>query len=136
MTSKEITKKWKAEHIDRVREITNKGKKVYLQKPHHKISYDISSMIRKALNKRKNGRYWEILVGYSLDDLINHLESKFTDGMSWDNYGTLWHIDHVIPINLWRFETTDDREFKQCWALCNLQPLWAIDNHRKWKKTC
>jgi hypothetical protein len=59
-----------------------------------------------------------------------HLEKQFTNGMTWENRNE-WHIDHIIPQSLWKYETYDDREFKQCWALCNLQPLWAEDNLSK-----
>ena len=33
------------------------------------------------------------MAGFTLGALIQHLESQFYDGMSWDNYGE-WHIDH------------------------------------------
>ena len=59
-----------------------------------------------------------------------HLESLFTDGMTWDNYGE-WHVDHKKPMALFNFETVDDQEFKECWKLDNLQPLWGPDNLSK-----
>ena len=36
----------------------------------------------------------------------------------------------------WEFKSPEDDEFKQCWALCNLQPMWATDNIRKNNKHC
>lgn len=66
------------------------------------------------------------LVGCTFDQLVSSVESKFTDGMSWDNYGE-WHLDHIIP-----FAAASTIE--QVEALChytNLQPLWASDNLRK-----
>jgi len=87
----------------------------------------MKAMIRQALRNNKNGRYWEKSVNYNLQDLKNHIEKLFKPGMSWENYGE-WHIDHIIPISLWKFESYQDREFKQCWALANLQPLWAEEN--------
>jgi len=52
--------------------------------------------------------------------------------MNWNNYGKYgWTIDHIIPISWWKFESYEDREFKQCWCLANLQPLWAHDNFSK-----
>jgi predicted ATP-dependent protease len=70
------------------------------------------------------------LLGYSLEELTNHLESKFTTGMTWDNYGE-WHVDHKRPIASFGFTSADDDEFKQCWCLDNLQPLWEVDNLSK-----
>ncbi len=71
--------------------------------------------------------------GIRRDELISHLEQLFKDGMSWGNIDK-WHVDHIIPRVMWEYQTTEDSEFKQCWALANLQPLWAEDNVRKGKK--
>jgi hypothetical protein len=90
----------------------------------------ISKAIRKSIKRNKNGYHWEDLVGYTLDDLKQHLEKQFKDGMSWDNYGE-WHIDHVIPQSWFKYDSYNDREFKQCWALANLQPMWAEENISK-----
>ena len=63
---------------------------------------------------------------------MKHLEKQFQNGMNWDNYTKFgWHIDHIIPVDAFNFTTTKDKEFKECWKLSNLQPLWAYDN---WKK--
>ena len=98
--------------------------------PQRKISDAVSCGIRNSLIKGKNGFHWETLVGYTIDDLINHLEKQFTTGMSWDNYGK-WEIDHIIPISFFKYVTYIDTEFRMCWRLENLQPLWAEDNLRK-----
>ena len=50
--------------------------------------------------------------------------------MTWDNYGE-WHVDHIIPKSFFQFNSIDDVEFKMCWRLENLQPLWGKDNIRK-----
>jgi hypothetical protein len=94
------------------------------------FNQNMSRSIRFSLRKNnlsKNGKHWEYLVGYTCQDLIEHLEKLFKPGMSWDNYGK-WHIDHIIPISFFKFETIGDVEFKMCWRLENLQPLWAKEN--------
>lgn len=53
--------------------------------------------------------------------------------MSWDNYGK-WHIDHKTPKSVFNFTQAEHRDFKRCWALKNLQPMWAEDNHSKGAK--
>jgi len=71
---------------------------------------------------------------YTPKELVAHIESKFTDGMSWDNKEK-WHIDHIRPVSSFNFDSTDHPDFKKCWSLNNLQPLWARDNlskHNKW----
>ena len=95
-----------------------------------KIAVMMSSGIRCAIRGAKAGRHWETLVGYTVKDLIKHLQKRFVDGMTWDNYGN-WHIDHIIPQSAFHFTTTEDIDFKRCWALSNLQPLWEHDNLAK-----
>ncbi len=88
------------------------------------LSACVSSGISKSLNNQKNGRHWETIVDYTIEDLMYHLESQFKEGMSWENYGLFgWHIDHKIPKCMF---TT--KQIKECWALDNLQPLWAEEN--------
>ena len=70
------------------------------------------------------------LLGYTIEELMNHLENQFTEGMTWDNYGN-WHVDHKKPMTLFEFTSTDDEGFKECWSLDNLQPLWEKDNLSK-----
>jgi hypothetical protein len=48
---------------------------------------------------------------------------------SWSRAG--WHINHVIPISAFNFSSPEDIDFKKCWALKNLRPLWAKDNFSK-----
>jgi hypothetical protein len=93
----------------------------------NRISMNFSRRMRKALNGLKNGMSWEKLVGYTVVDLKEHLEKQFTEGMTWDNYGE-WHIDHKKPVDLFNITSVECEDFKECWCLMNLQPLWAIDN--------
>jgi hypothetical protein len=73
------------------------------------------------------------LLDYTQEQLLKHFESLFTDDMSWDNYGK-WHIDHIRPNSSFNYDSTEHPDFKKCWALNNLQPLWARDNMSKGKK--
>lgn len=99
----------------------------------NKLSDRIHTGIWQSLKGNKNGRHWEDLLEYNLSDLIIRLESLFKDSMSWKNYGK-WHIDHIKPISSFNFKSYEDKEFKECWALENLQPLWAEENLRKHNK--
>lgn len=116
-------------HIEH-REQHNAKSRQRLQNPRNRVSHCISTGMTKSLRRGKDGNHWEKLVGYNLEELMNHLESRFTRGMTWDNYGA-WHIDHIIPVSHFDFESFSDEEFRQCWNLCNLQPLWAFDNISK-----
>lgn len=95
-----------------------------------RIRARMSEGIRGSLITGKNGRSWEALVGYTLSDLVDHLERQFLPGMSWENMGE-WHIDHIIPVSAFDFQSYGDKDFKYCWELPNLRPLWAADNLSK-----
>ena len=93
-------------------------------------TYFTSAICHSLKGRTKGGRSWEAILGYSADELRDHLERQFTRGMSWDNYGD-WHVDHIVPVVSFNFESADDPEFRLCWALTNLRPLWAADNLSK-----
>ena len=100
------------------------------------VNYKIAANIRgrikaglKAKRANRNLRTPEYL-GCSFKYLRHYIESQFTEGMSWDNYGVHgWHIDHIIPCA--SFDLTDIEQQKQCFHYTNLQPLWAKDNLSK-----
>lgn len=101
--------------------------------PKFKLRCNISSSIWQSLKRNKASKSnctWEKLVGYSLKQLKQHLEKQFTGGMSWNNYGE-WHIDHKLPVVFFNFSNPFQTEFKRCWALSNLQPMWALENKKK-----
>jgi hypothetical protein len=95
-----------------------------------KLNDAIHTGIYKGLKKKKNGHKWESLVGYTLEELMKHLENQFKPGMSWENYGE-WHVDHIIPKVAHHFNCSTDKAFLLCWSLNNLQPMWAVDNLSK-----
>jgi hypothetical protein len=97
----------------------------------HKLNRSIrTKMVRTLHNGSKNRQKWELLVGYTVQDLKKHLEKQFKNGMTWDNYGK-WHIDHIKPISKFKYNNPVDIDFKECWSLSNLQPLWAKENISK-----
>ena len=98
---------------------------IYLNKL---FSRNLSRLLTKT--QETTSTKWFSLVGYTLKDIRTHLESKFLFGMSWSNYGE-WHVDHVKPRSFFRYTDPTSSQFKECWALSNLQPLWALDNLKK-----
>lgn len=73
------------------------------------------------------------LLSCTPEFLKNYLESKFTEGMTWDNYGKKgWHVDHILPCA--SFDLTKEEDQKKCFHYTNLQPLWWLDNIKKSNK--
>lgn len=104
--------------------------------PGFRLKCNISTSIWQSLKRNKSSKsscIWEKLVGYTLKELKGHLEKLFLNGMTWANYGE-WHIDHVVPVVAFDFSNPFQSSFKECWALSNLQPLWAVDNKKKGAK--
>lgn len=103
---------------------------------HYKIKINVSSAVCSRLKSRlyfKKGKLTWNFLPYTVNELIKHLEKLFQPGMTWKNYGK-WHIDHKIPDSSFNYKGIEDIEFQKCWALKNLQPLWAMDNLRKSNK--
>lgn len=110
--------------------MNNWTKARYARDPAVRVSGHMRTMMHSALGKGKAGRSWRTFVDYTLEDLMAHLERQFQKGMTWENRGK-WHIDHIVPRSSFNFSDPSDPEFKACWALSNLRPLWAKANMRK-----
>ncbi len=97
-------------------------KKKTLKYPH------LGDMLRKDIKDNKNRIY--SLLGYTTKDLVKHLQKMFTEDMSLEKLlaGEI-HIDHIAP-QAW-FDLNNDEDVRKCWALNNLQPLWASENLAK-----
>jgi hypothetical protein len=87
--------------------------------PYRKIWGDLLYFTLKRLGKSKEGHTIDLL-GYSATQFKHHIESLFTEGMSWDNHGE-WHVDHIKPISSFPIDSPPSVVN----ALNNLRPLWA-----------
>jgi hypothetical protein len=129
-------KKWRTENVDKWRKTKrNYEKNRKSNDPLYKLISNFRTAIYQVLkenNVKKNGHYFDILK-YTPQQLIEHLEKQFSNGMTWDNYG-LWHVDHKHPISLYNIKEIGDDEFLKCWSLDNLQPMWGSENIKKSNK--
>ncbi len=114
--------------------ISAREKRHYHENAEFRLGKCLRTRLRTLLassgrRKAALGRMGE-LVGCSIQELKQHLESKFQPGMTWENYGySGWHVDHVIPLST--FTLTIREELLKANHYTNLQPLWAEDNLRK-----
>lgn len=69
------------------------------------------------------------LTGCTREYLKEYLEPQFKEGMTWENYGSVWHIDHIIPCCAYKL--TDEKEQYKCFNYRNLQPLFGAENEIK-----
>lgn len=130
---REYHRQWRIKNLDHLRETKRNYEKTRKSKdPVYKLISNFRTAICTVLKEHnivKYNHYFEAL-GYTQQDLINHLDSLLNDGMTWENYGK-WHVDHKIPIDAFNFMSMNDPEFKKCWSLENLQPMWEEENISK-----
>lgn len=103
------------------------------ENPLQRLSDSMSTQIRLFLSrggKSKDGTSWVKLVGYTPQELIEHLMNhpSWERGMTKENYGE-WAVDHIKPKAKFNFH--DEIDFLKCWSLQNLQPLWYSKNSQK-----
>jgi hypothetical protein len=120
-------KRWAKNNPEKVRQHQRDRMKDPLNRAIGNLRSRIHVVVKnKSLSKKSN---LVDILGCSFEDFFTHLSDQFTEGMSWDNYGE-WHIDHIRPVS--EAETMDDVVSLNHYT--NLQPLWAIDNLKKYNK--
>jgi len=132
---------------ERIKPIRNKNRKEYRKNISVKIRLNLSTRIGTVLKRNKLYKTNTTLklIGCNLIELKQYLEKLFIKGMSWDNYGIVWEIDHIKPC--YGFDLTDYNEQLKCFHFTNLQPLFKttriaeqfghfdqIGNRNKWRK--
>ena len=127
-------RKWVEEHRKQAREYKRKYERKRRQEDiKYKLLSNLSRRVRSAINNNSKSKNTINLVGCSIEELKQHLEKQFKEGMSWENYGLYgWHIDHIAPC--YSFNLLLEEEQKKCFHYTNMQPLWAKENLKKGKK--
>lgn len=122
---KERKSEWFKKNPNYLNEYNKKRKK-------NDVLFYLRSMMRNSVNrylKYKSKKTYEI-IGCNPEFLKEYLESKFQDGMTWQNRRE-WHIDHIIPLS----SAKSEDELLQLCHYTNLQPLWMEENLKKSNKT-
>lgn len=127
----ERTRKWRKANPEKQKAIEARNRTTRRSNPQVRLHEAIGLQVWLGLKGKKGGQSWLTMVNYSLADLARHLERQFLPGMTWDNYGPTWHVDHIVPKASFSFQSAADEGFRACWALTNLRPLWSIENIRK-----
>jgi hypothetical protein len=110
----------KARHAERQRK--------YCEDPFFRVKKNLR---RRLCEVAKSGKAQSTMkyIGCTAGELREHLERKFEKWMTWENYGTRWHIDHIHPVD--SFDHSDHRQIAICWHYSNLRPLCALKNSSK-----
>lgn len=143
----EISKRWRTANPERMREHRkawlDKYRSEHSETYHNKYfrerlkvdpNFDMAIRLRRrlwaALKHQGATRCTKhyALIGCSKQELAEHIQSQFLDGMTWDNRSE-WHIDHIRPCC--SFDLTDPDQQRECFNFKNLRPLWKRDNQTK-----
>lgn len=125
---KELQKDWYDKNRD---DINAKLREKRKTDPLFRISLNLRNRLCKLITKGYKSTHTMELLGCSAEELKEHLEKQFTEGMNFDNYGK-WHVDHILPCA--SFNLLEPEEQRKCFHYTNLQPLWAVDNLSKGAK--
>lgn len=96
------------------------------------LNFRLTEIIRTKYHKMIKGRNtsYEEIIGCCPDTLKKWIEFQFDNKMNWDNMGSYWQIDHILPINKFTFDK--DIEINICYNWTNLQPLNSVENRQKY----
>lgn len=113
--------------------ILKKMNKNKYEKRNSSIIYKMIDNLRiRSFNYIKliDGNHKEIL-GCTSEEFENHIKSQFKENMCFENYGD-WELDHIKPLS--KFDLTKENNIRECFHYTNIQPLWKIENRKKFNK--
>lgn len=129
--TKAAIKRWGEENRSQLRAKSNEWRrKEYRENPEYRMRVAMSGMVKRVLSRgvRQKDRSAEEILGYTKQELVSHIEKQFTKKMTWDNYGSYWHIDHITPLSV-LVDQGEPAASVNC--LSNLRPITAERNQRK-----
>ena len=140
--AKEAMKNWRMSNQEKVQEYKkaynekNKDKmRVYMnnyQKNRYvnDLNYHIKSLLNARLRSyvKKETQTLEY-INCSIEQFKSWIEYQFDSNMSWENMGSYWHFDHVVPCASFDFSKQD--EIYECYNWTNIRPLEKIENISK-----
>jgi hypothetical protein len=130
---KDRVKKYRLNNKIKIREMKRKWKlKNWKQNEEFRLKENLRHRIYMALKGTVKSKKTMDLLGTSIDNLWIHLEKTFKPGMTKNNYGKIWQIDHKIPCAA--FDLTKPEEQAKCFHYTNLQALFAKENLSKGAK--
>ncbi len=119
-------KEWRKANPEAWKRSQREQRRKQRQKPINRFYQNIRKRLRDVLKGKRAAR---AVVGCSKKELELHLQSQFTKEMQWNNYGTYWHVDHIVPVS--HFDLTNEEHCKLVHHWTNLRPLEAVENMKR-----
>ena len=121
--------RWHRENRERIRPRKREESRRRNLDPSYRLAHRLRGRITRALKGRTKPDRTEALLGCSFGEFRQYIGRLLRPGMTMDNYGSKWHIDHIIPCSA--FDMTKEGQIRQCFHFTNLRPMWARANIRK-----
>lgn len=102
---------------------------IWLSRPQRSLSKYLTAVLWAFIKKGLYPNRGPKLTGCSRQHLLNHLSSQFHSGMTLENYGTLWEVDHIIPQSAYHLHISQERQL--CFYYPNLRPSLKHANRTK-----
>ncbi len=130
-----LSRRWREQFEKRRERIYERRRERRRSDVEFRLRNKVRYQLYKHLKGGKGGQRASDLLGYTSVELRAHLERQFSKRMSWKNYGSYWHIDHIVPVSAFTFRLEsgeiDCDAVRRCWALTNLRPLPSRENIAK-----
>lgn len=131
--NREYFYEWAKNNPDKVKQYNKKSDAKKRQEKPWTIAW--RNQLTGALKRLKQNKQKTTIksLGYSAEQLREHIESLWSEGMNWDNYGGkrgCWEIDHKKAVSKFNW----DVKVSLVNSLDNLQPMWVTDNRKKRNK--
>lgn len=125
-----LRKSYKQNNRRKVNDSKQRSRKRHVDRdPSFRLRVRLATRLYIALKGKAKASTTMALVGCTRAELMLYLEVRFKPGMTWDNYGPVWHIDHIKPCSRFRLENAEDQH--KCFHYSNLQPLFGPENVEK-----
>jgi hypothetical protein len=91
---------------------------------------NLRKRIWASIKKKKNSSLE--LLGCNINLYLEWIKFTMSDDMSWENYGKIWNIDHIIPIS--SFDLENENEIKLAFNWKNTWAMYSTENFKKKNK--
>jgi len=75
--------------------------------------------LRRYIFRQGKSSEYAPFFGLDVEKLRKWLEIQFLDGMDWDNFSTVWQLDHIIPVIY--FDFSKEKDLRLCWNFTNIR---------------
>lgn len=128
----EYDRRYHRRERERNRERRRAYQLAYRSIPENKLAHNLRNRVSKFIRRKTGRASTEELLGCSFAEFKHFMELQFRSGMTWDNYGEYWHVDHIVPVAA--FDLSDPDQLRRCFHFSNLRPLRARENLSKSKR--